>query len=392
MQLDLSHPEFKAAIPIMKAIEAAGYEAYFVGGSVRDALLGLPIHDVDIASSAYPAEIKQIFRRTVDTGIQHGTVMVLDHGTGYEVTTFRTESGYQDFRRPDQVTFVRSLAEDLKRRDFTVNALAVRHDGTVIDLLGGLEDLAAKQLKAVGNPHERFHEDALRMMRGVRFESQLGFQLEPATKAAIAENAPLLAHVSVERIAAEFTRLLTGIARQAGLNDFVATGLYRYAPLLGDQEAAITKLAAATGPQWADPAVGWTLLAHLTQLPVLALMRAWKQANAMTEVVKRAAALLSQLPTPTAWALYQAGADALPVALTAGQALAPEFDAAPVAQAYQTLPIHDKSALAIDGKTLIAHGFAPGPKLGQVLNQLEQAVVAGELPNDQAALLKAAEV
>lgn len=392
MQLDLSHPEFKAAIPIMKAIEAAGYEAYFVGGSVRDALLGLPIHDVDIASSAYPAEIKQIFRRTVDTGIQHGTVMVLDHGTGYEVTTFRTESGYQDFRRPDQVTFVRSLAEDLKRRDFTVNALAVRHDGTVIDLFGGLEDLAAKQLKAVGNPHERFHEDALRMMRGVRFESQLGFQLEPATKAAIAENAPLLAHVSVERIAAEFTRLLTGIARQAGLNDFLATGLYRYAPLLTDQEAALTTLAAATGPQWHEPAVGWTLLAHLTQLPVAALMRAWKQANAMTELVKRATALLSQLPTPSAWALYQAGAEALPVALAAAQALHPDFDATPVAQAYQMLPIHEKSALAIDGKTLIAHGFTPGPKLGQVLNQLEQAVVAGELPNDQAALLKAAGV
>lgn len=392
MQLDLSHPEFKAAIPIMKAIEAAGYEAYFVGGSVRDALLGLPIHDVDIASSAYPAEIKQIFRRTVDTGIQHGTVMVLDHGTGYEVTTFRTESGYQDFRRPDQVTFVRSLAEDLKRRDFTVNALAVRHDGTVIDLFGGLEDLAAKQLKAVGNPHERFHEDALRMMRGVRFESQLGFQLEPATKAAIAENAPLLAHVSVERIAAEFTRLLTGIARQAGLTDFLATGLYRYAPLLDDQAAAITKLAAASGPQWADPAVGWTLLAYLTQVPVVALMRAWKQANAMTELVKRATVLLGQLPTPSAWALYQAGAAALPVALAAAQALHPDFDAAPVAQAYQMLPIHEKSALAIDGKTLIAHGFAPGPKLGQVLDQLEQAVVAGELANDQAALLKAAGV
>ena len=108
MKVTTFAPDFEAALPILKQIEAAGFEAYFVGGSVRDYLLGLPIHDVDIATSAYPAEVKQIFKRTVYTGIQHGTVMILDHGTGYEVTTFRTESGYQDFRRPDSVTFVRS--------------------------------------------------------------------------------------------------------------------------------------------------------------------------------------------------------------------------------------------------------------------------------------------
>ncbi|MBW4947593.1 CCA tRNA nucleotidyltransferase, partial [Klebsiella pneumoniae] len=139
----------------------------------RDNLLGLPIHDVDIATSAYPAEIKQIFKRTVDTGIQHGTVMILDHGNGYEVTTFRTETGYQDFRRPDSVTFVRSLEEDLKRRDFTINALAMRADGEIIDLFDGIADLKAHKIRAVGVADERFHEDALRMMRAVRFESQL---------------------------------------------------------------------------------------------------------------------------------------------------------------------------------------------------------------------------
>ena len=117
--------EFLDAKPIIETIKQAGFEAYFVGGSVRDTLLGLPIHDVDIATSAYPREIKKIFKKTVDTGIQHGTVMVLDHGEGYEITTFRTESTYQDFRRPDHVTFVRSLEEDLKRRDLTINAFAM---------------------------------------------------------------------------------------------------------------------------------------------------------------------------------------------------------------------------------------------------------------------------
>lgn len=138
MKIETLPAEFEPARPILSRIEEAGFEAYFVGGCVRDTILNLPIHDIDIATSAYPAEIKQIFSRTVDTGIEHGTVMILDHGTGYETTTFRTESGYQDFRRPDSVTFVRSLKEDLQRRDFTINALALKEDGTVVDLFDGL--------------------------------------------------------------------------------------------------------------------------------------------------------------------------------------------------------------------------------------------------------------
>ncbi|MGO2223161.1 MAG: CCA tRNA nucleotidyltransferase, partial [Leuconostoc falkenbergense] len=138
MKIEKLPQEFVQAQPILATLEQAGYEAYFVGGSVRDTLLGATIHDVDIASSAFPEEVKALFNRTVDTGIQHGTVMVLDHGEGYEITTFRTESTYTDFRRPDSVTFVRSLSEDLKRRDFTINALAMRHDGEVVDLFDGL--------------------------------------------------------------------------------------------------------------------------------------------------------------------------------------------------------------------------------------------------------------
>ena len=175
MKLKVIPQEYQKALPILKKIEAAGFEAYFVGGSVRDVLLGQPIHDVDIATSAFPAEIKEIFPRTIDVGIEHGTVLVLDGDEQYEITTFRTESAYQDFRRPDQVEFVRSLEEDLKRRDFTINAFALKEDGEIVDLFDGLVDLENNVLRAVGNPHERFHEDALRMMRGLRFVSQLGF-------------------------------------------------------------------------------------------------------------------------------------------------------------------------------------------------------------------------
>ncbi|WP_179395377.1 CCA tRNA nucleotidyltransferase [Lacticaseibacillus absianus] len=392
MQIDLSHPDFQAAIPIMKQIEAAGYEAYFVGGSVRDALLGLPIHDVDIASSAYPAEIKRIFRKTVDTGIQHGTVMVLWHGAGYEVTTFRTESGYQDFRRPDHVTFVRSLEEDLRRRDFTVNALAVRHDGTVIDLFDGLADLDRRVLRAVGDAHARFHEDALRMMRAVRFQSQLGFAVEPATQAAIQANAALLEKISVERIAAEFTRLMLGQARAAGLQTFLATGLDTHVPLLGAHRAGLVALAALPPAQITAPAVAWTLVATLCQVPVHPLMTAWKQANALAELTQRATQLCAQLAAPTAWQLYQAGEAAVRVALAAQAYLVPAFDGHAIAAAYDALPIHSKRELAINGAALIQQGFTPGPQLGETLQALEAAVVAGELPNEREQLIAAAMV
>ncbi|WP_461213088.1 CCA tRNA nucleotidyltransferase [Lacticaseibacillus sp. GG6-2] len=390
MQIDLTHPDFQAAIPLMRQIEAAGYEAYFVGGSVRDALLGLPIHDVDIASSAYPEEIKQIFPKTVDTGIQHGTVMVLDHGVGYEVTTFRTESTYQDFRRPDHVTFVRSLEEDLRRRDFTVNALAARHDGTIVDLFGGIDDLNHKVLRAVGDAHERFHEDALRMMRAVRFQSQLGFTIEAQTEDAIATNAALLAHISVERIATEFGKLLLGFDRAAGLDTLITTGLYQYAPLMADAKAGLQKLAALPATPLADLNVGWTLVCACLNLNVHKAMKAWKQANALDRIVQRAVALLPKIDDGDVWALYQAGTDAVKTAIAAKQYLQPAFAAEAVQARYAALAIHSNQELAVNGDILMQHGFKPGRLLGTTLHRLEQAVVEGKLPNDESKLLAAA--
>ena len=164
MRLKHLPSEFQEALPVLEKIKAAGFEAYFVGGSVRDVLLGHPIHDVDIASSSYPEETKKIFPRTVDIGIEHGTVLVLENGHDYEVTTFRTEDLYVDYRRPSQVSFVRSLEEDLKRRDFTINAFALDEKANIIDKFNGLVDLEQKILRAVGNAAERFNEDALRIM------------------------------------------------------------------------------------------------------------------------------------------------------------------------------------------------------------------------------------
>ena len=207
---------FQQAMPVLKKLEDTGFEAYFVGGSVRDILLHRHIHDVDIASSAYPEEVKNLFEKSIDTGIQHGTVTVLFDGNSYEITTFRTESGYQDYRRPDHVTFVQNLDEDLKRRDFTINALAMDTQGNIIDLFNGLDDLDKKIIRAVGDPEKRFHEDALRMMRAVRFMSQLNFNLEENTNQAVADHHQLLKKISVERIREEFVKLELGKnARQA---------------------------------------------------------------------------------------------------------------------------------------------------------------------------------
>ena len=239
MRIETLPEEFIKAQPIIDTIDAAGYEAYFVGGSVRDTLLGLPIHDVDIATSAYPQEVKQLFKRTVDTGIEHGTVMILDHGTGYETTTFRTETGYQDYRRPDSVTFVRSLQEDLKRRDFTINALALRSNGTIVDYFHGLDDLQAKRIRAVGNADERFNEDALRMMRAVRFASQLDFDIDSDTIQGITHHGPLLEKIAVERIHVEFVKMLQGNWPAKGLQIFLDTGLYQYCPDFKDRLSAL---------------------------------------------------------------------------------------------------------------------------------------------------------
>lgn len=193
---------------IIETIEQAGFEAYAVGGCVRDSILGRIPDDWDITTSAKPEDIKRIFRHTVDTGIQHGTVTVLINKECYEVTTYRIDGEYEDSRHPKEVIFTPLLAEDLKRRDFTINAMAYNDTKGIIDLFGGREDLKARVIRCVGNPIERFGEDALRIMRAVRFSAQLGYQIEAKTEEAIKELAHTLKHISVERIQVELVKLL----------------------------------------------------------------------------------------------------------------------------------------------------------------------------------------
>lgn len=193
---------------IIQTLQAHGYEAYAVGGCVRDSLLGREPGDWDITTSASPEETKRLFARTVDTGIQHGTVTVLLGKEGFEVTTYRIDGKYEDSRHPTEVIFTRNLREDLLRRDFTINAMAYNDTEGIVDIFGGMEDLKRKVIRCVGNAKERFGEDALRIMRGVRFAAQLGFSLEEETKAAMEELAPTLEKISAERIQTELVKLL----------------------------------------------------------------------------------------------------------------------------------------------------------------------------------------
>ena len=193
---------------IISVIELHGQAAYAVGGCVRDSILGKTPADWDITTSAKPEEVKEWFNKTFDTGIEHGTVTVLMHGVGYEVTTYRVDGKYEDGRHPKQVTFTASLEEDLLRRDFTINAMAYNDSTGLVDLYGGMDDLKNKVIRAVGNPKERFSEDALRMLRALRFSAQLGFDIEPDTYEAIKELAPTLEKISAERIQVELVKLL----------------------------------------------------------------------------------------------------------------------------------------------------------------------------------------
>lgn len=193
---------------IINTLQRAGYEAYAVGGCVRDTILNREPDDWDITTSAKPMEIKRLFPVTIDTGIQHGTVTVLKNHVGYEVTTYRIDGEYADNRHPNEVIFTANLKEDLLRRDFTINAMAYNHEEGIIDEYGGLDDIRDGIIRCVGNPYDRFSEDALRIMRAVRFSAQLGYRIEEETSKAIIKLSPNLASISAERINTELTKLL----------------------------------------------------------------------------------------------------------------------------------------------------------------------------------------
>ena len=372
---------------IIDILNSGGHEAYVVGGCVRDALMGRAPEDFDITTSATPDQVKTHFSHTADTGVAHGTVTVIYGDRSFEVTTFRQDGTYLDNRRPSHVTFTASLRDDLSRRDFTMNAIAFHPDVGFVDPFGGAADIASGSIRCVGEPSRRFGEDALRMLRAVRFAAQFSFAIEPATYAAIRENAHTLAKISAERIRVELVKLLIS-GDSARFADLLATGLWqaidpaslphfigsfhRIQPLLAVCDAkAHNRLS--------------LFLLHLDDAEVFRLLRRLKFDNLTIKTVRTLVNAANQTLGTDAYSVRKAlgtyGHDCLENILYLRRLIAADADDAEALSCIDKVHRHmariladgdayTLSALAINGNELKRLGISEGAQIGAILNCL----------------------
>jgi tRNA nucleotidyltransferase (CCA-adding enzyme) len=382
---------FQTASPVLKKLEDAGYEAYFVGGSVRDFLLKREINDVDIATSATPAEVKEIFPKTVDIGIEHGTVLVLVNNGAYEITTFRTESEYQDYRRPKEVTFIRNLKDDLQRRDFTMNAIAMDKKRKLIDPFNGYLAIQKKVIQTVGSPSDRFQEDALRMMRAVRFVSQLSFQIETDTVQALAMLVHLLDNIAIERKRAEFEKLLIGKNKVNALNLLLETNIYLYLPGLKEQKQSLEKM---LGFESTDLTINemWSLLIfclNLKEKEIELFLKEWRLATKEIREIGRVVHYLYKR-LEQEWSiydLYSAGRDSIlsteRLYLVINRIKAVKSIEHWV-NLYESLPIKERAEMNVSGNDLMDwFNKRGGPWLKETLLTIEKEILTGQLDNNK---------
>ncbi len=377
---------FLKALPVLQKLTTAGFEAYFVGGSVRDYLLNRTISDVDIATSAFPEEVKEIFQTSYDTGIAHGTVTVRENNEFYEVTTFRTEGTYEDFRRPSEVTFIRSLEEDLKRRDFTMNAIAMDEHFALQDPFSGQLAIQNKEIKAVGKVSERFHEDALRMMRAVRFLSQLDFELDKETEKALESQIELLQHTSVERITVEWLKMMKGKAAKRAIELLLKVKMETYLPGLKDEKSALSEFASWDWEKRTTEESIWLgLVVAVKPNNVNAFLKAWKLPNKTIQLVNKAYQYaLNMKETWLTEELYHAGKAVFSLVNELNVIRGQENNQHKVSQAYEALPIHSKKDLAITGADLLKwSGESAGPWVKETLDKVECGVLSNEINNEK---------
>ena len=369
--------QWESARRVIEMLEAHGFEAVIVGGAVRDYLLNRSLHDVDVATNALPKQVKEVFSNTVDVGIQHGTILVLDTGEPIEVTTYRAESEYIDFRRPEQVFFVRDLAEDLKRRDFTMNAMAMRANGELVDLYDGQRDLQAKVIRAVGDASERFQEDALRMLRAIRFQAQLGFTIEAETFDALQANSALIEHIAMERIAQELSKVFTGNFTVQGIKAIQSSGLSEHLPGTFD------------GACWKNVKIdtteqGWAYFYCLNAAHDERILSAYKCSNKLKTYSKSVEELV-QLDEWDEVTYFDYELESL---LFAGRVLnalgKSEVRETDIVKAKEGLVIQSFQELAVTGKDIVEWSSGKkGPWIKERLNSLKRAVLSGEVTNDR---------
>ncbi|HEU4962449.1 MAG TPA: CCA tRNA nucleotidyltransferase [Bacilli bacterium] len=407
------HQSEREAWQVVATLEEAGHEAYLVGGCVRDKLLQRGLYDYDITTSALPEEVLAIFRRTVPTGIKHGTVTVLMERDQYEVTTFRTDGEYKDGRRPEEVVFVRSLREDLARRDFTINAMALGRDGRLHDPFGGQEDLQRRVIRAVGDPVQRFEEDALRMLRAVRFAAQLRFTIEERTLRAIQYEAASLQRIARERIRDEWHKMLLS-SPDVALQLLRQTDTLRYIlsrpptfdlPVhdpwgYGRDPWELAGEWMGRAPE--DLAVRYCVLFIAIQTDEARLERTLQELKLPTQMkqdIKACHRLATQDDKPRGWSdlewrhlFYQYGYDTVArVCQLHCSIYEPgqkgEWDTTLAVRKAQQ-PLWSLQDLAVTGQDLMANGVPAGPEVGKVLKRLAHQVLHEPELNQKERLLR----
>lgn len=389
--------EFNMRLPedvlfILARMREQGYSAHVVGGSVRDSLIGRELGDFDITTNATPNETKAVFKdyKTVDTGIKHGTVTLVLHGAPYEITTYRVDGNYKDSRHPESVTFTASLAEDLSRRDFTVNAMAYDTEGGLCDPFGGREDADRRLIRAVGDPYVRFDEDALRILRALRFASVLGFDLEEKTAEALRELACRLCAISKERVYAELKKLLMGADAVKILSEYpsvleIVLGGIKIEKLPARElfcDADIyTRLGAIFLLNTDDPAAAAErALADLktdkfTRTHISSVLSAYN--NASLDSRRNALIALAKYGTEVTEGVLALG-------ILAGRF--GKSERAILTSALESGIPYAISDLAVRGGDLAALGIK-GERIGEALNSLLYAVIDGRAENEKNALI-----
>ena len=391
----------EGAAELLDTLHRAGYAAYVVGGCVRDSLLGLTPHDWDLCTSALPQQGMELFgeEKCIPTGLQHGTVTVKQGGGLYEITTFRTEGAYTDGRHPDEVHFVPDVREDLARRDFTINAMAYNAKEGLVDPFGGQADLQSGILRAVGVPHKRFTEDALRILRLYRFAARFGFSIDPPTAQAAQELCAHLDCVSVERIEEELTKLLSAPAPAAYLDEKI---LGVVLPELSPEALAAAKPVVDACPA-GEQALPVRLAALLLSLGEDGTRRTLRRLRCSNACIEETAVLVREVVpgVPVSLNIYarrllgKYNLCTVQRLAALGTALQPEHaaDFAALSELAEQLNADGVccriSQLAVNGRDLMAAGVPAGPGIRKVLEALLDGVIREEYPNERQALLAA---
>lgn len=383
--MKISYPATVA--DVLARLVAAGEEAYIVGGSLRDALLGLPAHDFDIATSALPEKTLRVFsdERVIETGLKHGTVTVILSGEPIEITTFRRDGDYTDGRHPDTVSFTDRITEDLSRRDFTVNAMAYHPDRGLVDPFGGQDDLASRTLRAVREPTLRFSEDALRILRAFRFAAQLGFSIEPATLAATAECREGLSRIARERVAVEFIRLCCSCDAERAIGLMQQTGVLPY--VVGDftpDARALSVMADMPATDTARLGIFFSYASPERISEILHGLRCSSRQIRGTLAVARGA-LMRVTNEREATALRASVGEFAAEAVRASVLLGISPEGADTLVKNNRVPT-SIGELAVSGKDLMALGIR-GQAIGQMLSYLLDMVMAEPAYNNKEALV-----